>query len=686
MGVADLGSRCPRPGRRTNENMLQRTGGGGAIHRRAERDIAETTELLLNEVEGDRGNAGGKQMKVALVAMPWFWAHMPSIQLAVVKDIFSKSEVESDVFEFYADFADLFGVDLYGKIANTGTFLGERLFSQFYFDTLRNEPTDDLPPLLFDEPMVERYIMRFGTPLVDHFLDQCVAGTDWSSYDAICLTLTAQQAGASMAFARRLRAAHPDVRIVAGGAGCAGEMGRAMLEVCTEFDIAVHGEAEAIVPRLARALAGSAGLEDVPGISWRDKHGTVSTNVATKVHTFAGPRDPLNFDAYFERVERLPNLSRLPVWIPFESSRGCWYGEKAQCTFCGLNEIIKFRQRDTRTLFEEIDHYATRYGRANFFAVDLIMPRSFFDDFLPQVIASGRDWTIFYEVKSNMRREEVDLLARAGVRWIQPGIESLNDHVLKLMRKGVSAAHNVQALRLSAEMGVTVSWNLISNFPQETPEDYQEMRDMFAHLHHLDPPSGIAAFEVHRFSPFHDSPEQHGVRLKGPHRKYELVFPIDRELLSRLVYRFEYELIAPDSPALAKARDEVADVVEDWKRENSRGARFEAVFNVDGGATLIDSRRSETPIEIHIPAEQAALLRFLDEMQPAVRLCAEFEREEPLAFQRLGSEEGVRDLVERWSRSGVVLATSGMILALPLRRQSIEPGVATPHQQRLLAV
>ncbi len=606
-------------------------------------------------------------MKFALVGMPWFWAHMPSIQLAVVKDVFARCGVLTDTFEFYADFADLFGVDLYGKIANTGTFLGERLFSQFYFEALRDQSHEAMPHLLFDEPAIEQHIFRFGTPVVEHFLENCVKQADWGTYDAICLTLTAQQVGASIAFAKRVRREYPGVPIIVGGAGCAGEMGRAILEMCPEIDIAVHGEAEAILPGLAAALHDRTALDQVGGLSWRAADGAIVSTEATTVHSFGGARGLLNFDAYFERIKSLPNLNRLPVWVPFESSRGCWYGEKSQCTFCGLNEIIKFRQRDTSQLYEELDCYEKAYGRRHFFAVDLIMPRSFFADFLPQVIASDKQWTIFYEVKSNMRRAEVEMLAAAGVRWIQPGIESLDDHVLKLMRKGVSAAHNIQTLRLSAELAVTVSWNLISNFPRETPEDYDAMRDVFMHLHHLDPPSGLAPFEVHRFSPFHEQPEAHGVMLRGPHRKYEAVFPVDRNLLGRLVYRFEYDLIRSKSPALAAAHAGVAAAVEVWKRANARKAKFEIEFRADGSGLLRDSRHAREPVEWEISRAETSVLRFLDEMRPIIRIADDLKRAEPEAFAQLGGRDGIDDLMARWRKAGVVLSVSGMAVALPTR-------------------
>lgn len=618
----------------------------------------------------DQSVAEARPMRAALVGMPWFWAHMPSIQLAILKDILGSCDVESEVFEFYADFADTFGVDLYGKIANTGTYVGERLFSQFYFDELRHQNLEDIPPLAFNEPEIEKHILRFGTPLVDQFLDDCVAETDWARFDLVCLTLTAQQLGASMAFARRLKRRYPDLTVIIGGAGCAGDMGKALLRVCPEFEIAVHGEAEATLPLLVQALRDDASLETVEGVSWRDAEGAVRTGSSTAMHVFTHAREPLDFSAYFARVGRLPNLGRLPSWIPFESSRGCWYGEKSQCTFCGLNEIIKFRKRDTSQIFGELAHYEKTYGRTNFFSVDLIMPRSFLGDFLPAVREAGKDWTIFYEVKSNMQRAEVQDLAAAGINWIQPGIESLSDHVLKLMKKGVSAARNIQCLRLSREQGVTVSWNIISNFPQETARDYADMALMMKCLHHLDPPSGIAPFEVHRFSPFHEEPREHGITLKGPHHRYRSVFPVAEELLSEIVYRFEYDLIEPGDEGLDAARKAVADAVAKWKAAEARSCLFEIEYLEDGSAVLRDTRASEHEIVTRLPSHEAALLGFLDELKPSVRAVQLFAQAFPQAVASFGGVAAVEAKIAGWEADGTVLNVSDTLQSLATRRLS----------------
>jgi ribosomal peptide maturation radical SAM protein 1 len=606
-------------------------------------------------------------LRAALIGMPWFWAHMPSIQLAIVKDLLGSCGVEADVYEFYADFAERFGIDLYGKLANTGTYVAERLFSQFYFDALRSEPLSAVPPLAFDSPEIEKYILQFGTPIAEQFLQDCMIEADWSKYDMICFTLTAQQMGATIAFARLVKQQHPDVKILIGGAGCAGSMGRALLEMCAEFDIAVHGEAETTVPALVDALKGDRPLTSVGAISWRDSSGEVRSNDAIPMHNFVHSRAPLDFNSYFKRIQNLPSLSSVPSWIPFESSRGCWYGEKSQCTFCGLNEIIKFRQRPTDQIFSELEQYEDAYGKSSFFSVDLIMPRTFLKDFVPRMEGAAKDWKIFYEVKSNMRRPEVIALAAAGVDWIQPGIESLSDHVLKLMKKGVSGAQNVQCLRLARENGIAVSWNIISNFPQESAEDYSMMAAMIPHLYHLDPPSGIAPFEVHRFSPFHKQPHEHGIRLGGPHHRYRSVFPIADALLGEIVYRFEYDLLQPKDEGLVEAHRTVGKAVNGWKQARERECIFQVEYRADGTAILRDNRRSHDVLETVLQPHEASLLDFLEELRPQVRLLQQFAASKPLALAAFGGEDQFQDIIDNWCEAGIVLCASNTVQSLATR-------------------
>ncbi len=72
-------------------------------------------------------------------------------------------------------------------------------------------------------------------------------------------------------------------------------------------------------------------------------------------------------------------------------------------------------------------------------AVDNILPHEYFKTLLPELKRRQLGVTLFYEIKANLKREQVELLRDAGVAALQPGIESLSTPVLRLMRKGTTA-------------------------------------------------------------------------------------------------------------------------------------------------------------------------------------------------------------------------------------------------------
>src|SRR5262249_38071932 len=142
---------------------------------------------------------------------------------------------------------------------------------------------------------------------------------------------TFQQSTASFALARRLKHRYPDIVTVFGGANFDGEMGQELARAVDCIDFAVIGEGDTAFPRLLAALA--AGV-DPAGI-----HGVATRAGATPP---APPNEDLDdlpapdYAEYFDRAASL-GLATDEAWIPFESARGCWWGAKHHCTFCGLN-------------------------------------------------------------------------------------------------------------------------------------------------------------------------------------------------------------------------------------------------------------------------------------------------------------------------------------------------------------
>src|SRR5205085_6341958 len=145
-------------------------------------------------------------------------------------------------------------------------------------------------------------------------------------------------------------------------------------------------------------------------------------------------------------------------------------------------------------------------------------------------IQNEASYEIFYEVKANLRREQLKIMAQAGVTHLQPGIESLSSHVLRLMRKGVRAAQNVNLLRWARYYDIHVDWNLLWGFPGETEADYSEQEAAIPHLVHLQPPSSANRVWLERFSPLFTERDTFRMRRRAPERSYKYIYPSHADL------------------------------------------------------------------------------------------------------------------------------------------------------------
>src|SRR5262249_21925757 len=159
-----------------------------------------------------------------------------------------------------------------------------------------------------------------------------------------------------------------------------------------------------------------------------------------------------------------------------------------------------------------------------------------FRDLLPALAARNRSTQMFYEVKANLTNEQVEMLHEAGINRIQPGIESLSDHVLTLMRKGTTALKNIQLLKWCRQYGISADWNLLYGFPGETREDYREMMRLFPAIRFLGPPVAWGPVRMDRFSPYFDSPSQFGMQNVRPLAPYSHLYPFPEESLAKIAY------------------------------------------------------------------------------------------------------------------------------------------------------
>jgi ribosomal peptide maturation radical SAM protein 1 len=501
---------------------------------------------------------------VILVSMPFVDAYRPSIQLGLLKSIVAGHGFSVRTVHAHLDFAIRIGLDFYQALAeHRGCLVGDWLFSAAAFGDRAPDPaarllddfTEELSALGGSPEQLRARLLRIRDHDVPGYLD---ALAEQLPRDAkvVGFTSTFQQNTASFALARRLKERDPETLTVFGGANFDGVMGAELVRTVDCVDFAVIGEGDVALPRLLSALAAGDDPGMVPGVAHRVDGKVTVTPPAPP----AGHLDDLpvpDYDEYFERAEDLgvlPRAGHRTVWLPIETARGCWWGAKHHCTFCGLNgTTMRFRAKSPDRARTELAELAGRYRSFRFEAVDNILDLGYLTTLFPALVADGTNYEIFYEVKANLTRAQLRLLRQAGVTHIQPGLESLSTAVLRLMRKGCTAAQNVNLLRWARYYDIDVSWNLLWGFPAETEEDYTTQAAAIPHLTHLMPPRSAARIWLERFSPLH------AAHAGTPERSYRYVYPEDVDL-DQVAYFFAGDTAnaLPDSvyaPVQAAVRD-----------------------------------------------------------------------------------------------------------------------------------
>jgi ribosomal peptide maturation radical SAM protein 1 len=464
-----------------------------------------------------------------LVSMPFMDIARPSIQLGLLKAIGTEHGFPVRTLHANLDLAARLGADLYGLLSEQrGALVGDWLFSVEAFGPAA--PDHDAELLhrcaLTGFGDARERLLHARDHDIPAYLDALVDAWPWEASRVVAFSCTFQQNTASFALARRLKDRDPGIVTVFGGANFDGPMGLELVRTVDCIDVAVLGEGDRAFPEVLGALAAGADVASVPGVAVRSHGGVTAAPPPPPVRTLDDLPVP-DYGEYFERAEDLglqPRTAHRSVYLPFESARGCWWGAKHHCTFCGLNgSTMAFRAKSPGRVLAELALQARRYHSFAFEAVDNILDPAYLRELFPAIVASRADYTLFYEVKANLTRQQLALLAQAGVTRIQPGLESLSSHVLALMRKGVRAAQNVNLLRWAHHYGLGVEWNLLWGFPGETEPDYAEQAAVIPHLVHLPPPSGAGRIWMERFSPLYAERDAFGVRSRTPERSYRYI-------------------------------------------------------------------------------------------------------------------------------------------------------------------
>jgi ribosomal peptide maturation radical SAM protein 1 len=514
--------------------------------------------------------------------MPWGAVGRGAIAVALLKQVLKRQGYPCDVHHLNIRFAQEIGIDLYARISEASAFFPEWFFSTPLFgekglgllDNSWDSLAGSVGTLFKSElagiaPSPDGICRKIAEESVPRFVNTCLEEIDWSQYAAVGFSVTFAQTTASLLLARRIREQHSRVKIIFGGASMDSEMGFEILKAFDWIDYVVHGEAEQSFPELLDNIAAGNHFKLVPGVSIRKGKTLIDGHESGQPVKDLNESPAPDYSDYVDAMERAGIHKQMRISLPFEASRGCWWGAKHHCTFCGLNgSTMAFRKKTPARVYEEILSIAKNYGCLTLEAVDNILAMDYFTELLPKLAEANFDLALFFEVKANMTRRQVELLRAAGISKIQPGIESVSTRLLKLMNKGVTAIQNLQLLKWCYEFGIFPAWNLLYGFPGETAEDYQNFSRIFRAISHLCPPTGTSPVIFERFSPYFFDREKYSLALEAS-PFYKLLFPEELVDLDKLAYYFNRKGETEPNESLDYIRPSLAFIAqwqESWKQ------------------------------------------------------------------------------------------------------------------------
>ena len=613
-------------------------------------------------------------LKIVLMNLPFAAYHVPSIGLTQLKAVLDRElgdQVETRIVYANLDFASYMGLEVYESITSSGDHL-QSGFPEWFFRQIAFPDVPDNTDEYFaryypgHDPNTHSFLrtMREKRRGAEAVLDKLIDLYELDRADVVGFTSMFFENMISFALARKIKQRNPRVLTVLGGATSESPSGEEFIRQVDALDFVVSGPGLKCFPQMVRnLLAGRMDANhDIPGLFTKVNLGRNVGPMAEEL-----PIDTqieLDYGPFIAALEE-----KLPAWeikavLPFETSRGCWWGERAHCTFCGLNKNTMGYRAMRPDLAVELIRSLFRFAERTsvIMCVDNILQRHYVKDVFPY-LETPEDVPIFYQLKANLSEQEVAAMASANVRLITPGFESLNSNTLKLMDKGVTAFHNLQVMKHCTLYDVHPGWNILVGSPGEPAETYQKYVHDLPLFVHLPPPQGVFSIHFNRYSPYFMHPERWGLDL-APLDYYSLVYPFPQEVIANVAYDWtDQNLEAEYLQALSRWIDPMQEKLRAWQRkwdEDTNAPQPHLYLDERNGEMWIYDSRFDQVREYPVTPAVRQLLAYLNEARKLSSL--------PAALAGIEGPDVERDLAFARER-GLLFEEDGKALSLVLPRK-----------------
>lgn len=282
--------------------------------------------------------------------------------------------------------------------------------------------------------------------------------------DVVGFSATTLSYPATVRLAEKVKASSPETVVIFGGPHPS-VMAEEALST-DAVDIVVRKEGENTIVEVLRCLADGRDLKSVKGISYREN----GTCVSTPDRPFIQDLDALPLPA-----RHLLNSNDYANFGSIITGRGCPY----QCLFCAAGPLSghKYRVHSIERVLEEIYVCHEQFGISDFTFLD-----DTFTALEPRVKAlctrfTQLDFPITWKCEARVNtvnKEILELMASSGCNYMQFGVESGSDYILRSIRKGITTAMVKKAVEWAVDAGIQVLCSFVIGHPDDTEETVEQ--------------------------------------------------------------------------------------------------------------------------------------------------------------------------------------------------------------------
>ncbi|HAS40038.1 MAG TPA: hypothetical protein DCS93_06140 [Microscillaceae bacterium] len=488
----------------------------------SEGKLADFIEEKIKELIG-KGN-------ILIVVPPFYDIRSLALGPYVLQAVAKQKGYKVDVLHLDLLLAAIIGVKDYQQVHDSPDFwmLGERVFARIAYDlpalgkasesaedpfwaisdtpnaVLSVAPEESIPQekLLKIEEVCYQ-LMRHAARVIGQF-----------QYEVIGVSLGfCNQINATVAFINQVKQHLPQCTTIIGGSYCEGEKAKGLFSLSKHIDYVFEGESEGTFVQFLSDV-----FEKTPP----------TEKLIKATEAVALEKMPLaDYTAYEKQVrvmlgDTFYEKNIFAVW--YETNRGCWWAEKAKCSFCGIAEI-GFRQKSIEQIRTDLKEIRRQVPGKLVFFTDLIMSQEFpkkmleYRDDMDEIPVMGMQMRVARNI------EEVANLREIKAKFILPGVESFSTKLLKKLKKGTTGKQNIYFLRNTRSFGIFTQYFLLWGLPDDEHQDYQQLLDLIPLIIHLQPPRTFVGMRIGRDSPYFDQPAKHNIENLRYWEVYKDIFP-----------------------------------------------------------------------------------------------------------------------------------------------------------------